>query len=141
LTDRCYGRWAAGQPVGRHPRTAVVFALLFSIAEEDGMPWIFRPISWVLATVVVGAMTHAAAAACASAAGDPQRLIVIEKQDLVLAHTASIRDQKLDALAAALRAATGEGLFAEEYDAILEAAQDDPQLREKVIEHMVASQK
>jgi hypothetical protein len=105
------------------------------------MPWIFRPVSWVLATVVVGVMTQAAAATCASAARDLQRLIVIEKQELMLVHTASIRDQKLDDLAAALRAVTGEGLFAEEYDAILEAAQDDPQLREKVIEHMVASPK
>jgi len=105
------------------------------------MPWIFRPVSWLLATVVVGAMTHAAAATSASAARDLQLLIVIEEQDLTLAHTVSIRDQKLDALAAALRAATGEGLFAEEYDAILEAAQDDTELREKVIEHMVASQK
>jgi hypothetical protein len=51
--------------------------------------------------------------------------------------TASIPDQKRDALAAALR----EGLFAEEYDAILEAAQDDPKLREKIIEHILTSPK
>jgi hypothetical protein len=40
-----------------------------------------------------------------------------------------------------MRAATSQGLFAEEYDAILEAAQDDPQLREKIIEHIIASPK
>ena len=55
--------------------------------------------------------------------------------------TASVPDQKLDALAAAMRAVTSQGLFAEEYDAILEAAQDDPQLRKKIIEHMIASPK
>jgi hypothetical protein len=53
----------------------------------------------------------------------------------VHAQTASIPDQKLSALAAAIRAVTGPGLFAEEYDAILEAAQDNPHLRQKVIEH------
>jgi len=55
--------------------------------------------------------------------------------------TASIPDQKLDALAAAMRAVTSEGLFAEEYDAILEAARNDPQLREKIIEQILASPK
>ena len=50
----------------------------------------------------------------------------------------SITDQKFDALAGATRAVTSQGLFAEEYDAILEVAQDDPQLREKVIEHTIA---
>ena len=54
--------------------------------------------------------------------------------------TASIPDQKLDRLAAAMRAIT-QGLFAEEYDAILEAAQDDPQLREKIIEHIMGAPK
>jgi len=39
------------------------------------------------------------------------------------------------ALAAAIRAVTGPGLFAEEYDAILEAAQDNPHLRQMIIEH------
>jgi hypothetical protein len=53
----------------------------------------------------------------------------------------SIPDQRLDALAGAMRAVTSQGLFAKEYDAILEAAQDDPQLREKIIEHIVASPK
>lgn len=51
--------------------------------------------------------------------------------------TASIPDQKLDRLAAAMRAATTQGLFAEEYDAILEVAQDDPELREKILEHIM----
>jgi hypothetical protein len=55
--------------------------------------------------------------------------------------TVSILDQKLDALAEAMRAVTSQGLFAEEYDAILQAVQDDPQLREKIIEHMIASPK
>ena len=54
--------------------------------------------------------------------------------------TASIPDQKLDRLAAAMRAIT-QGLFAEEYDAILEVAQDDPQLREKIIEHIMGPPK
>jgi len=52
---------------------------------------------------------------------------------------ASISDQKLDAFAAAVRAVTSQGLFAEEYDAILEVAQDDPQLREKIIEQIMSS--
>jgi hypothetical protein len=51
------------------------------------------------------------------------------------AQTASSPDQKLNALAAAIRAVTGPGLFAEEYDAILEAAQDNPHLRQMIIEH------
>ena len=51
------------------------------------------------------------------------------------------QDQKLDALAAALRAVTSQGLFAEEYDAILEVAQNDPQFREKIVEHFIASPK
>jgi hypothetical protein len=51
----------------------------------------------------------------------------------------SIPDQELDALAAAVRAVTSQGLFAEEYDVILEAAKDDPQLRDKIIEHMITS--
>ena len=53
--------------------------------------------------------------------------------------TVSVPDQMFDALSAAMRAVTSQGLFAEEYDAILEAAQDDPQLREKIIEHTIAS--
>ena len=52
--------------------------------------------------------------------------------------TVSIPDQRLDDLAGAMRAVTSQGLFAEEYDAILEAAQDDPHLREKIIEHIMA---
>jgi hypothetical protein len=55
--------------------------------------------------------------------------------------TVSIPDLRLDALEGAMRAVTSQGLFAEEYDAILEAAQDDPKLREKIIEHMIASPK
>jgi hypothetical protein len=61
--------------------------------------------------------------------------------DTMRTQTARIPDQKLDALAEVMRAVTGHGLFAEEYDAVLEAAQDDPQLREKVIEHMMAHPK
>jgi len=53
----------------------------------------------------------------------------------VHAQTASIPDQRLSDLAAAIRAVTGPGLFAEEYDAILEAAQDNANLRQKIIEH------
>ena len=48
---------------------------------------------------------------------------------------AVIRDQKPD-VAAAIRAITEQGLFAEEYDAILEAAQDNPQLFAKIVECM-----
>jgi Domain of unknown function (DUF4168) len=51
----------------------------------------------------------------------------------------STSDQKLDALATSMRAVTSQGLFAEEYDAILEAAQNDPQLREKIIEQTMVS--
>jgi hypothetical protein len=49
------------------------------------MPWIFRPISWMLATVVVSVMTHAAAAGSFTrgcAARDLQLLTVIEEQEL-----------------------------------------------------------
>ena len=53
--------------------------------------------------------------------------------------TVSVPEQKFEALAAAMRALTSQGLFAEEYDVILEAAEDDPQLREKIIEHIIAS--
>src|SRR5213593_2515563 len=55
--------------------------------------------------------------------------------------TVSVLDQKFEALAAAMRAATSQGLFAEEYDLILEATQDDPELREKIIEHIIESPK
>jgi hypothetical protein len=51
------------------------------------------------------------------------------------------QNQTLDGLAAAMRIAIGQGLFAEEYDTILEVAQNDPQFREKIIEHLVASPK
>ena len=39
------------------------------------------------------------------------------------------------------RALTDQGLFAEEYDAILEAAQHDPQLRAKIIEQIMGAPK
>ena len=48
------------------------------------------------------------------------------------------QNQKLDTVAAAIRAVTSQGLFVEEYDAILEVAQNDPQLREKIVEHIMA---
>jgi Domain of unknown function (DUF4168) len=51
------------------------------------------------------------------------------------------QNRMLDALAEAMRAVTSQGLFAEEYEAILEAAQDDPQLRDKIVEHLVVSPK
>ena len=51
------------------------------------------------------------------------------------------QNQTLDALAAAMRTVTSQGLFAEEYEAIFEVAQNDPQLREKIVEHLVASPK
>jgi hypothetical protein len=40
-----------------------------------------------------------------------------------------------------LRALTEQGLFAEEYDAILEAAQHDRALREKILERIVGAPK
>jgi len=48
------------------------------------MPWIFRSTQWVLATVVVGVMTHAAAAGSFTrgcAARDFQLLSLIEEQE------------------------------------------------------------
>ena len=48
------------------------------------MPWIFRPAPWMLATVVVSVMTHAAAAGSFTrgcAARDLQLLTVIEEQE------------------------------------------------------------
>jgi len=58
------------------------------------MPWIFRPTSWMLATVVVSVMTHAAAAGSFTrgcAARDLQLLTVIEEQEL----TGSIPAEKI----------------------------------------------
>ena len=52
--------------------------------------------------------------------------------------TVSIPDQKEDALTAAMRIVTSQGLFAEEYDLVLEAVQNDPTVREKIMEHMMA---
>ena len=49
------------------------------------MPWLLRPISWLLATAVIGVMTHAAAAGSFTrgcAARDLQLLSVIEEQEL-----------------------------------------------------------
>jgi len=40
-----------------------------------------------------------------------------------------------------LRALTDQGLFAEEYDILLEAARHDPQLREKIIERIIGAPK
>jgi len=40
-----------------------------------------------------------------------------------------------------LRALTDQGLFAEEYDALLEAAHDDQELRKKIIEHILGTPK
>jgi hypothetical protein len=40
-----------------------------------------------------------------------------------------------------MRALTDQGLFAEEFDAILEAAQHDPQLRAKIFELMFGEPK
>jgi hypothetical protein len=48
------------------------------------MPWIFRLTQWILATVVVGVMTHAAAAGSFTrgcAARDFQLLSLIEEQE------------------------------------------------------------
>ena len=48
------------------------------------MPWIFRPTSWMLATVLVSVMTHAAAAGSFTrgcAARDFQLLTMIEERE------------------------------------------------------------
>ena len=48
------------------------------------MPWIFRPTRWMLATIVLGVMTHAATAGSFTrgcAARDLQLLTVIEEQE------------------------------------------------------------
>ena len=48
------------------------------------MPWMFRPTQWILATIVVGMMTHAAAAGSFTrgcAARDFQLLSLIEEQE------------------------------------------------------------
>ena len=48
------------------------------------MPWMFRATSWILATVVVSAMTHAVAAGSFTrgcAARDFQLLTMIEEQE------------------------------------------------------------
>src|SRR5882672_10962545 len=58
------------------------------------MRWIFRPKSWMLATVIVSVMTHAAAAGSFTrgcAARDLQLLTVIEEQEL----TGSILAEKI----------------------------------------------
>jgi hypothetical protein len=58
------------------------------------MRWIFRPTSWMLATVIVSVMTHATAAGSFTrgcAARDLQLLIVIEEQEL----TGSISAEKI----------------------------------------------
>src|SRR5438552_5696636 len=58
------------------------------------MRWIFRPTSWMLATVLVSVMTHAAAAGSFTrgcAARDLQLLTVIEEHEL----TGSISAEKI----------------------------------------------
>jgi len=114
-------------------------------------------VSWTLAAVCLSMMTSSTTAGLllrGCAADEMHILKTIERRvitnavsakrlgdaTLTTAHaqTASIPDQKLDALATAMRALTSQGLFAEEYDAILEAAQDDPHLRKKIIEHILA---
>jgi len=75
---------ADDQPIDRHLRASVEFAMYFLLPREDGMRWIFRPTSWMLATVVVSMMTHAAAAGSFTrgcAARDFQLLTMIEEQE------------------------------------------------------------
>jgi hypothetical protein len=55
--------------------------------------------------------------------------------------TAVIPDPKLDALATMARVLTDQGLFAEEYDEILEAAQNEPQLFGRIIQSITGSAK
>jgi hypothetical protein len=65
-------------------RTADDLCHVFCISEEDGMSWKFRPTPWMLATVIVSVMTHAAAAGSFTrgcAARDLQLLSLIEEQE------------------------------------------------------------
>jgi hypothetical protein len=82
---------------GRSVRSAATLrtALICRDAEEDEMRSIFRPITWMLATVVVSVMAHAAGAGSFTrgcAARDLQLLIVIEEQEL----TGSIPAEKIN---------------------------------------------
>jgi hypothetical protein len=77
-------RVADGQPTGPTLRTAGDFATYLVFAEEDGMSWIFRATPWMLATVIVGVMTHVAPAGSFTrgcAARDLQLLSLIEQQE------------------------------------------------------------
>src|SRR5262245_26165117 len=95
-------------------------------------------VPWALAAVCLSTMTNTTTAGSflrGCAVHQMQILNMIEHPQNTNAvsaerlgntmHTqiARIPDQKLDALAEAMRALTGHGLFAEEYDAILEAVQ------------------
>jgi hypothetical protein len=90
------------------------------------MRWIFRPTSWMLATIVVGVMTHAAAAGAFTrgcAARDLQLLIVIEEQELTGSITAEkISEALLEMMHARIVCHQGQVLDALAiYDAVTES--------------------
>jgi hypothetical protein len=90
------------------------------------MRWIFRPTSWMLATIVVGVMTHAAAAGAFTrgcAARDLQLLIVIEEQELTGSITAEkISEALLEMMHARIVCHQGQVLDALAiYDAVAES--------------------
>lgn len=70
----------------------------------------------------------------------PQTETLVRESPSQTKSMAVIRHQKPDA-AGAIRAITDQGLFAEEYDAILEAAQDDPQLFARIVECIAGAAK
>jgi hypothetical protein len=90
------------------------------------MRWIFRPTSWMLATIVVGVMTHAAAAGAFTrgcAARDLQLLIVIEEQEVTGSITAEkISEALLEMMHARIVCHQGQVLDALAiYDAVTES--------------------
>jgi signal recognition particle receptor subunit beta len=92
------------------------------------MSWIFRATPWMLATVVVSVMTHAAAAGSFTrgcAARDLQLLIAIEQQELTGAIPAEkISEALLEMMHARIVCHSGRVLDALAiYDAVTESIQ------------------
>ena len=105
-----------------------------------------RSATYAFAAVLLAAWQISAAqvspAGAQTVTAQPPQTDTLHRQSPMPAESAAlIPDQQLDAAAVAIRAVTDQGLFAEEYDAILEAAQNDPQLREKIIKFMTAPAK
>src|SRR5262249_32020973 len=82
--DSSPSQMADGQPIGRHHAHSSRVCQVILLPRKDGMHWILRLTPWMLATVVVGVMTHAAAAGSFTrgcAARDFQLLTLIEEQE------------------------------------------------------------